>query len=337
MGRTGTTHSVVLGQKDARTWTLGLQLAGTIALAASPAMAQDTSLAEGLFNQGIAEMTAGDYGGGCPALERSYQLDPKAGVLFALADCLSLWGKVASATANYQRYIDLVSKLPTQQRERHAERKQRAIASIERLGPSIPELAIELTNDAPSNTEIRRDGVPIERSAIGLGQLVDPGEHTITTRVPGGPETTTRLILAPGDKIRVRLPAKVPDSPERTALAPASPRRFPATPWILGGIGCVGVITGAVTGLMALDKKATVRDNCDGPACNGTGKTAVDEGKNLARVSDASFAIGLLGIGSAIALWATQNKSDEGQSQTGWRPVFEASPSAAWAGARTAW
>jgi len=51
------------------------------------AMGQDSAASEALFNKGVGDMEAGNYQSACPALAESNRLDPRAGTLFALAEC----------------------------------------------------------------------------------------------------------------------------------------------------------------------------------------------------------------------------------------------------------
>jgi hypothetical protein len=83
------------------------------------AAAEDTATAGALFEKGVADMEAKRFASACPAIEESQRIDPRPGTLFTLAECLAGWGKVASAVARYQDYVDLVPLLAPQQQARH--------------------------------------------------------------------------------------------------------------------------------------------------------------------------------------------------------------------------
>src|ERR1700733_1971568 len=87
---------------------------GFLSLAVFPSAAsaqQDLAAAEALFNRGLADMTAGKYDTGCPAIGESYRLDPRPGTLFTVAECESKWGHYATASARYDDYLSLYSRL----------------------------------------------------------------------------------------------------------------------------------------------------------------------------------------------------------------------------------
>src|ERR1700733_10594176 len=85
-------------------------LAGAIALAADPAQAA--------FERGLAQMEAGRFDLGCPAVEESYKLDPRPGTLFTLAECEAKRGHLATAVRRYDDYLSLWSALPPDKKQK---------------------------------------------------------------------------------------------------------------------------------------------------------------------------------------------------------------------------
>src|SRR5262252_4543747 len=79
------------------------------------ARAQDVAVAEALFNRGLADMQAGKFDTGCPAIGESYRLDPRPGTLFTLAECEAKAGHYATAVARYDDYLSLYSRLSADQ------------------------------------------------------------------------------------------------------------------------------------------------------------------------------------------------------------------------------
>jgi hypothetical protein len=323
-------------------------------LTAGNILAQDTVTAEALFNRAVQQMDAGKYAEACPALQESYRLDPKAGALFALADCNKHWGKVATAVAHYEDYIGLVMRLPAGQQGRHEDRIKIARDELATLRPSVPELTLVLAADAPKNTVVRRDGVELGAAVLGVGLPVDPGEHVITTQVAEGPVRTVRVTVALRDKKRVELGVDLPVRPAAQGSAsasgalagpPAASSRQASSngastrtaAWIAGGIGAAGLLAGAVTGVMVFAKKGTISDNCDGPACNTQGKSAADSAQTLATVSTVCFGVGIAGAGTAIVLMLLQSGKPKESARRGWIPLVASDGSGAWLGTGTRW
>ena len=88
--------------------TVRMALAGaaTIVLSASAA-AHDMEKARALYDKGLADMLAGNYATGCPALAESYLLSKRSGPLFTTAECEAKAGKLAAALRRYRAWIEL--------------------------------------------------------------------------------------------------------------------------------------------------------------------------------------------------------------------------------------
>ncbi len=322
---------------------------------ASGASAQDTATAGALFEKGVADMEAGHFDSACPAIEESQRIDPRPGTLFTLAECQAHWGKVASAAARYQEYVDLVSRLAPEQQKRHQARVDIARAQLQKLKPTVPTLTLVLPESAPAGTFVTRNGEVLKGAALGLSLPVDPGEYVIVTHVPGAPEHETRVSIALGEAKRVTL-----DASGAPAIAPAAsaPQLGPSPPvpapaeaptrgkspktaaYIAGGVGLAGVAVGSITGLLVFGKKSTVKDNCTANACNDAGLSAASSGKTLATISDLGFGVGIAGLAVGAILWFTGNgessPSERAQSSH-WQPVLTSNGGGLAAGLSRRW
>lgn len=318
-------------------WSLSV-CCGLLGVAiASPAGAQAVALAESHFNRGLAEMLAGRYDTGCPALAESHRLDPRAGRLFTLAECEAKWGRIAAAVAHYNDYLALYSRLPVAEQAQQAERSRIAREQRDALAPLVPQLTLSLPPDAPPGTIVQRDGITLQRPSLGVALPVDPGEHLVTTQAPSGPVTEIRFTIEPSESKTIELEVKPPPPPAapRSADSAAPPTASPATTaplptseaaqgldedrgggrralvYVAGGLGLAGLIAGGVTGGLALDASSVASDNCDdvqpGVArCNETGKDAGDRAKTLGLVSTIGLGAGAALVGVATLLFLTE-------------------------------
>jgi hypothetical protein len=294
---------------------LGLLCASLIA---SPAFAQDVAAAKTLFSQGITEMEAGRFDTGCPALETSYKLDPRAGTMFALAECEAKRGRLATAVARYDDYLSLHGRMAPDQQKKQGDRAKVAQEQKAALGPQVPMLTLTLPAGAPRETVVKRDDTQLSGPALGLALPVDPGEHVIRTQAPEGPVTEVRITLSKGEKKVLTLDVKLSAdaaAPVAAAPPPAPPvdqgvssRRMGA--YIAGGVGVAGMILGGVMGGLTLGKKGVISDNCNiggrAEACNDAGLAAASDGKTLGLVSTLGFAVGAAGLGTAVVLFITE-------------------------------
>ena len=312
-------------------------------LIAGSAAAEDAATAGALFEKGVADMEAKRFASACPAIEESQRIDPRPGTLFTLAECLAQWGKVASAAARYQEYIDLVPLLAPQQQARHRDRVATSRDVLSKLKPTVPTLTLVLPASAPAGTTVLRNGETLGSAALGLPLPVDPGRYEIVTRAPGVSDRKTSVTLELGDAKRLELepgtaaaqpivqavpPPPPPEGADKKASAePASEkssgsgRRTAA--YVAGGIGIAGVVVGSVTGILVLGKKQTVNDNCPNHDCNDPGYEAATSAQTLGLVSTISFGVGIAGLATGAVLLLTG--SEPAKSARTWQPVLTAS------------
>jgi len=301
-----------------------------------PAFGQDVATAVALFDRGVAEMEVENYAAGCPAIAESLRLDPRPGTLFTLAECEGKWGKVASAAAHYGDYIGLVSRLPSDQQARHQERVRMAESALARIQPTVPTLTLVLPPEAPEGTVVTRDGLPLQGASLGLPLPVDPGEHVIVTRAPGGPDKETRVNVVLGEGQRLTLevlpaapvaavpPPAPPPENKPTAQPTAQPAPKPASsradlrPWayMAGGVGAASLVAGSVAGLVVMSSKKTVDDQCAGKACSPEGLAAAETGKNVAVVANVAFGISAVALGAAVALFLLSPSDEKSEAAT---------------------
>ncbi|WP_438007088.1 hypothetical protein WME89_52660 [Sorangium sp. So ce321] len=324
----------------------------------APAAAQDIAPAEVLFDRGLADMDAGRYETGCKALAESQRLDPRPGTLFTLAFCESKWGRVATAVTRLNDFLSLVERMPPDQRGRQAERAAAAREERARLAPRVPELALVLPPNAPAGTVVTRDGQTLGEASLGVGLPVDPGEHVVSTRAPGGPVWERRVAIAEGEKQQLTLEVKAPPAVREVAPPPpasegggevSSGRR--AAVYVAGGVGAAGVVLGGVMGALTFGKRSVVAEHCGAgigdsreEACDVTGFDATRSARTTGLVSTIGFGVGLAGLGAAAVLYWTEPKQDGpvvGATRAAPRwvgaGVIAAGPGATVVGARGVW
>jgi hypothetical protein len=298
-------------------------LALTCGVCAQPrvARAEGAAAAEALFKKGLADFDAKKFDTGCPALEESFRVDPRAGSLFTTAECYAAAGKVGTASAMYEQFERFVERMPTAQQKGQAERLKVAGTQRAALAPRIPTLTVSLVAGTPANAVVRRNGMPVGKPSLGVALPVDPGEHTFVVAVEGRPAKEQKITLKEGEKRTVELsaapdPAAAAPSAEpppttaaSTSLSPPPPSSRKTIGYVVGGIGAAALIGGGVAGLLSASKKKTVDDECRGSACSPAGKEAADSGKTLATVSTVGVGIGVVGLAAGIYLIVSSPKA----------------------------
>ncbi|WP_437571042.1 hypothetical protein [Sorangium sp. So ce542] len=289
--------------------------------ASAPALAQDLAAAEELFNRGLADMQAGQFETGCPALAESQRLDPRAGTLFTLAECEAKWGRIATAVARYEDYLRLFARLSPDQQARQLGREKIASAQKKALAPDVPLLTLLLPASAPKETRVMRNNVELARPSLGVALPIDPGEHAIVVQPPDAPATEQRVSIGKGERVVIELKVDVPTTEAPASLKTPDPPKAPPSPppaplprsdrgtsglrvgaYVAGGLGIAGLLAGGVTGAMAFSRKGDIKDNCTGIDCNKTGKAAADSAQALGNVSTAAFGVGAAALATGVVL-----------------------------------
>jgi hypothetical protein len=289
-------------------------------------------------------MKAGRYKLGCALIKRSLDVDARPGTLFTLAECYSRGGRYASAVANYDRFLAMFEGMPPDQQEQQRARAELSRSERNRLVTSVAWLTVSLPQNSPSNVAITLDGEEFAASLLGIATAVDPGPHVFTMHAPDGPLVEQRVDIAPGERKAVVLevqgssagaqpPPPETDTPPGPAdhgawgaeEPPKARKSTTITPWVYvtGGVGVAGLVTGAVTGGLLLDKRSTIKSECPGPAVNGEiacspkGKNAADAAQNvLAPVTEVALGVGVAGAIATIVILVAEGSGPKATATT---------------------
>lgn len=276
------------------------------------------SEAETLFDRGVAEMLAGHFREACPIIERSFQLEPLAGVMFTLAECLAGAGKTATALARYADFRTLLVNLPSERRVVFEERERLALRQIDALSRRVPDLRIDVPRPAP-DLVVTINGEVLEPPAYGVKRLVDPGRYVVVAEAEGRPRWEKTLEISDGQHPRLVVPAPAPVAPSRpapaaeAAVAPSA-GRSPARTWayVSGGVGLAGLVVGGSAGVLAWSKKSDVDRHCPGQVCDPEGMDAVNSGRSAATVANIGVAVGVAGLAGSLLLFVLHPGEKDG-------------------------
>jgi serine/threonine-protein kinase len=302
---------------------------------ARPAFAEDAqaqALGRALFNDGVALFNRGEFDAACPKFEASLKHFPGVGTRGKLAECYEKIGRYASAWATYREVAQLAARNGEPVREQVARERARA------LEPKLAHVTVMIapSNDLPGLV-VKRAGVEIERAKLGVAEASDPGTFAVEVSAPGRKTFTTKILVKPGDSMRVDIPQLALITPtsapfvlptttppvSTTEPAPVRLQPSPLAPsiadspsvrawqkplgFVLTGTGVVGLGVGAVLGLSA---KSTYDDAFNGggcdkgtKACNAAGIDAVDKAKQQATTATVFVvAGGVLGVTGIVLL-----------------------------------
>lgn len=278
-------------------------------------------------------MADGKAESACPKFEGAQKIAPTAGTLLNLANCYEKTGRVASAWASFR---DAITLARSASRNDLAEGAQKRAAALE---PRLARLTITVSAVAPG-IEVTRDGSLVPREAWSMAVPVDPGEHVIEAHAPG--RKAMRLSVeapAEGAVATVNVPeleaaplaAEPAHESRETSSAPApvaSPdtadsNRGATQRWVGIGLGALGVVDLAVTGIIALhagslnsDSKAECRS--DQPnLCTARGKELRDDARSSGNLATGGTILGAALVGAGVVVFLTAPHGHDRAPQSG--------------------
>lgn len=316
--------------------------------------------AQALFDQGLTDMKAGRYKIGCLLIKRSFEIDPRAGTAFTLAECYAKAGRYASAVEMYDDYLSRYETMSDAQKEQQKARAELSRSERSRLLTLVAWVTVKLPQSAPAGVVVTRDDESFPSSLLGAATAMDPGPHQFTTHAPDGPLIEQRVDVASGERkeviLEVRSPGGVepegpppaPDGEPNTPEAPVDKGAHHTSPWVYvaGSVGAAGFVTAAIAGGMLLQKRSTINSECrkdqpnpDGSIpCSQAGKDAADLAKGtLAPITEVGLAVGAAGAIATVLLLVFDKPKDAPRGGTGVQPTATVSGSGATLGVRGAW
>jgi hypothetical protein len=294
-------------------------LIGLLALLSPIVRGQDRDpvVADALLREGRRAADAGDLRAACPKIAESYRLDPIPGTVFDLADCEERQGRLAAAWIDYRKAVDALS--PSDARLAIAKDK---VASLEKR---LARLTVRLGAGAVPGTVVKRDGVEIGKSALGVAIPADPGKHVVVVS-QGARERRYEVVVGEGESKELvadlppaaiapdepglleRPPAMTSVSPEAQAHQAFSGDRGSASEarifgYVVGGIGAASLAVGVVTKALSLGKKSTIDSHCTAVrVCDHVGMDAVTSAQDLQTASTVTLAVGIGGLATGALL-----------------------------------
>lgn len=188
---------------------------------------------------------------------------------------------------------------------------------------SMPTIVVAVVDDAGNDVTdvtVKLDGEAI--SATGGAVALDPGTHKVSVKRGDEDAIEQDVVAHEGEKnrrITVKLPSKSagkPDDdkattqPEKTETATdlppepvAASRPVPATVWVFGAIGLVGVAGFATFGAMGMSKKSDLDAQGCKPNC---AQSDVDAAKQKFLLADVSLGVAVVGLGLATVLFLSR-------------------------------
>lgn len=269
---------------------------------------QELAKARTLYKQGLSLEAAGDWGGALAKFEAVAKVKTTPQVRFHIARCKENLGRLNEALGEYR-----LAEYEAQQTG--AKELDEISKAREALEARIPKLVIS-RGEGTQSARIELDGVELGEAKVGKEVSVDPGPHRILVKLPQG-QFEENVNVAEGETKNVELvvPEELEKKPPPKGAGEALPDQPPggevkaeakgpgALPWIIGGVGVVGLAAG---GYFALQRNAALSDLdsvCRSDStCPQSKQSLQDDGERYAMLTNVALGVGVVGVGVAAVM-----------------------------------
>jgi hypothetical protein len=210
----------------------------------------------------------------------------------AEAQLLAKQGKLLSAKARYTS-CKSTAGCPAEVRGSCSE----LLSEVQAQLPSVLVEFRDSRGEEWSAARLEIDGIPRNDGLNGLPIELDPGSHVFAIDAGAHGSARVRVLLLAGARGR-RISLRAPRLPERTHVE--EPGGMPASAWILGSVGAVSLVTGAVFGALALHERSELESRC--PCTESELGDDYDRMRRLGVAADVAFVGGAVLVGVAVVL-----------------------------------
>jgi hypothetical protein len=295
---------------------LGVRL-GLVALAlgtsvSTLAQASPESEAREHFKAGVRHLQDPDgarYEDAYREFRAAYNATPNPKILGNIGFCAMKLERDGEAIAAYTRYLAEVADIDPEERDQITKDLQAMNSGVVRLtvevGAAVGQVTVSDTRTPVTGSPVVNTYGPFT-TKIELG--VRPGRHVLRVRTAGGDESKTwELDAAPGAKTSHAFTIEPPKEETKSAGTGTrlveSPRSQTA-PWLVTSLGGAMLISGAVTGIVVMNKVSRLDSRCPNDTCpQGSGLEGErDSIKRLSRVTDVLLVGGAV-VASTGIVW----------------------------------
>jgi hypothetical protein len=312
--------------------------------------AEETAAARTLALEGIKLADAGRCEEAIERLTRAERLHHALVVLGRLGECQVTRGRLVEGTEILRRVLR--ETLPPSPPEVLLKARERAQSVLDRTKGKIGAVNIIVRGpEDPALVTVMVDGEPMNVALLEVDRPTDPGEHLIEASAPGFVGASSHVTVGAGSRHNVVIDlaldphALVPEpssgahvarpseqpatgtqlSPERTAIDPgpaedAATRQIEHEPnhtaaYIAWAAGGAAVLTGSVLGVMALNRKTELSDECPENICPASASDRLDSARGIGTAATVSFVVAGAAAGLGTILYFTVGSAPDGSEQ----------------------
>jgi hypothetical protein len=287
----------------------------------APAFAQsdaDRATARDLGREGQQALDQKDYKTAADKFHRADKLIHAPTLELGLARALAGTGQYVESQETYNRIIR--EGVPASAPDVFRQALDAAKAEVGAVSARVGGITLNLQADGGADVSaanVTIDDQPLNTASLGVRRQIDPGDHVAKATADGYQPVEEHFTVGEGASVSVQL-----DLHKGAAAAPGAPAAPPAAgaidapppdatprrsifPWVAFGVGGAGLLTGAITGGIALGQHSSIVSDCGGSSCPTTEQSKIDGYHTMTLVSTAGFIVAGLGAATGVVLLLT--------------------------------
>lgn len=256
--------------------------------AAAPSK-EDISRAKVLFQEGLDLQAKSDWAGAIAKFQAAGAIKMTPHMRFNIGYCEAHLGKLASAAESYRKAQADAEKANVTE---VVESAKNELAAIE---PRVPHLVVK----APAGMTVQIDGTPAGEARVD--KALDPGPHTVEVFHNGQSHLKRTVQLAEGKREEIDVPPPAAPQPSASAAPTTQPSSKGLSQktvgFIVAGAGLASLTTSVVFWVLRGNTIDDLDKQCSDKRCPPSAQSTIDKGKLFTGVSEATFVLGLAGLG----------------------------------------
>ncbi len=272
---------------------------------AAQADGADEEAARNLFREGLALHAANNYAAALDKFRAAYARWKNPKILTNIGTDAWELGRYVEAAEAYDEFLTMAPADDPNRKD-----VEKALADVL---AKIGTLQIEVTGGQAS---IKVDGVQIDPNRLARIR-VKAGHHDVEA-TSSGSNVRQAVDVAAGTTVPLQFTlsasgniAVPPGSGQPKPSEPEKKSRGSALPWIIGGVGVVGLGASAIVFSMRSGVVHTLEKKCIDDACPDDSEDEIDRANRLGIIGLATLGVGVACVGTAVYMLATGSKSSD--------------------------
>jgi Tetratricopeptide repeat len=290
----------------------------------------DRATARSLGQEGQQAFDNKDYATAEDRFRRADKMVHAPTLMLGLARALAAEGKYVEAQESYNRIVR--EGLPPGGGDAFKRAIEAAQKEVDTVAPKVGAVTITIKSAAGADVpdpQVVLDEHPINSASLGVRRAIDPGTHVLRVTAAGFKPAETKFTTIEGGAVDEPLVLEQDlSAPPPTAVVPATTPGATAAavsssdvgapqpsnarkvaPFVAFGVGGVGLVLGAVTGVLAIGKHSTLSDECKNGCGPGTPQDDLSSYHTMGTLSTVGFIVAGVGAAAGVVLLVTEPKT----------------------------